>query len=204
MGSEEQYDVLNRRGEKTGVAKSKSEVHERGLWHGAMNLCITDGRGNIYIQRRGGLPHVNIFPNKWDIYAAAGHMSAGSTVLDTVCQEMGEEIGQKFTPDELKDHQLTKVAVAVGEYWVPDSRFVSGGFQHRVFDHLYVVCMELDIPSLVLEANKVVAVELVPIGQVRADILNAKSPTRSFAQRPPNSNANYLKVLRAAEWLKAR
>ena len=210
--SREMFDILDEHGKKTGEVASRREVHCYGLWHAGMNLCVTDGHGNVFQQRRAGLPQVRELQNVWDLFFVAGHVQAGEEPLDTLLRELEAEVGVQFTVGELHaDMRLTKVSVSKSEYWVKDGSFPppeegsEHGFWHRVHDHNFVACMpDLDITCLNLDTKKVLDVRQYPIAQLLRDVESPHSPAwRELAHRPPNDERLYDEMLREAEALRA-
>lgn len=210
--SREMFDVLDEHGKKIGQVASRREVHYHGLWHAGMNLCVTDGHGNVFQQRRAGLPKVRELQDVWDLFFVAGHVRAGDEPLQTLLQELEAEVGIRFTVGLLHaDMHLTKVSVTKSDYWVKDESFPldeersEHGFRHRVHDHNFVACMpDLDIDRLSLDPEKVVAVRKYPISQLLYDVENPHSAAyHELAHRPPNDDRLYDEMLREAQALRA-
>jgi 8-oxo-dGTP pyrophosphatase MutT (NUDIX family) len=198
MSTEEMFDVLDEAGQKTGSVAGKREVHQRGLWHTGMHLCVTDGAGNVFQQLRGSAPDVRILPDVWDLFIAAGHVSAGEEVLTTLLRETEEEVGVKLSIAELRANGLEEVSVTRSDYWVDDPKFPEGGYHHRVFDHNFVVRLpDLDPDTLVLEDKKVLGVRKYPVQQLRLDLMQpaASKDYRQHAHRPIEDDRLYQTVL---------
>ncbi len=202
MNIEEMFDILDQDGQNTGQIANKHQVHSGGIWHTGVHLCITDGAGHIYQQRRGSAPDVCILPGVWDLFAVAGHVAAGEDPAITLVRETSEELGRHYTLGELHSRGLYKVSITQSNYWVVDSGFPGGGYWHRVFDHNFVVRLPLNLDTLQLEPKKVTAVRLYPIQQLYLDL---KQPgTKAYTQhahRPPEDSKLYETVLSAAEGL---
>lgn len=99
---EELVDVLNPSGEPAGWAAPKSEAHSRGLYHRCFHCWIADpgdeeGGPYLFVQRRA-LQKEN-WPGRLDT-TAAGHLSAGESVLDGL-REVEEELGLSPDPGRL-------------------------------------------------------------------------------------------------------
>lgn len=198
MSHEEMFDILDQQGTKTGKAAGKREVHKQGFWHTGVHLCVTDGKGNIFQQLRGSAPDVQILPDVWDLFIAVGHVSAGEDVLAALLREMREEIGTGLSITELQANGLSKVSVTRSDYWVYDQTFPGGGYQHRVFDHNFVVRLpNFDLSALVLEDKKVVDVRLYSIQKLRLDLAQPPASTayQQHAHRPIEDNRLYRTVL---------
>ena len=44
---EEQIDILNELGQKTGESRTRNEVHRLGLWHRTVHIWLFDANGKI-------------------------------------------------------------------------------------------------------------------------------------------------------------
>ncbi len=198
MPDEEMFDILDQTGQKTGDVAGKQEVHQRGLWHTGMHLCVTDGAGNVFQQLRGSAPDVRILPDVWDLFIAAGHVSAGEDALTTLLREAEEEVGVRFSLTELRASGLSEVSVTRSDYWVEDPKFPNGDYHHRVFDHNFVVRLpDLDPNTLVLEDKKVLGVRRYPVLQLKLDLAQPATSKdyRQHAHRPVEDDRLYQTVL---------
>jgi 8-oxo-dGTP pyrophosphatase MutT (NUDIX family) len=200
----EMFDVLDDRGMRVGEVAPKRDVHHRGLWHAGMNLCVTDGRGNIIQQKRGRQPAVSILPAVWDLFLVAGYVAAGETPLETLLREAREEIGLEFSITALEAHGLREVGVTRSDYLVIDSAYPAMRYRHRVFDHNFVVRLpDLNLDRFELEPEKVVGVRSYSVNRLRSDLLRAPESVwyAQHTHRPPDDAALYKMMLGAAEAL---
>lgn len=101
--TEELFDVLDKNGNKTGIQKTKKELHEQGLWHQAVHVWIFNSKGEMLLQKRA--KDKDYWPDLWDI-SAAGHISAGETPEQAVIREIGEETGIKVSLSQLKKIEI--------------------------------------------------------------------------------------------------
>mgnify|MGYP005855070069 CR=1 FL=1 len=90
MNSEVYLDVLTETGEMTGTSKSRTLIHQEGLWHRCVHVWIINNQGKVILQRRSSLK--KSYPNRWDI-SAAGHVTAGDNSIETASKELSEELG---------------------------------------------------------------------------------------------------------------
>jgi isopentenyldiphosphate isomerase len=96
---EEQIDILEPNGQKTGESRPRSEVHRLGLWHRTVHIWLRDDFGNILFQLRAHDKENN--PNLYDT-SCAGHISAGDRSLESAVREIREELGLKKSASDLK------------------------------------------------------------------------------------------------------
>lgn len=97
MSSEEKIDVLDSTGKPLGFAKSRSEVHSKGLWHRTVHIWVFDGERILFQERSHEKPN---FPGFLDT-SCAGHISAGETSRISGCRELAEELGLERSPEDL-------------------------------------------------------------------------------------------------------
>ncbi len=95
---EEQIDVLNEQGQKTGESRARSDVHRLGLWHRTVHVWLFDASGKILFQLRAHDKENN--PNLYDT-SCAGHISAGDSSPLSAVREIREELGLEKNPAEL-------------------------------------------------------------------------------------------------------
>ena len=95
---EEQIDVLDSTGQKTGEICPRSEVHKRGLWHRTVHIWLIDKSGKILFQLRAHDKENN--PGLYDT-SCAGHISAGDSSIESAIREIREELGLEKKPEDL-------------------------------------------------------------------------------------------------------
>ena len=95
---EEQIDVLDSTGQKTGEICPRSEVHKRGLWHRTVHIWLIDKAGKILFQLRAHDKENN--PGLYDT-SCAGHISAGDSSIESAIREIREELGLEKKPEDL-------------------------------------------------------------------------------------------------------
>ena len=144
----ELIDVLTPAGEFTGERKPKSEVHRHGDWHRSVHVWIVTSGGKILLQRRALQKENN--PGLWDV-SAAGHVSAGESVIDCAIREVQEELGLRIEGPELR-HIATLAESSV----LNDGKYIDNEI-HEIF----LVIHDVDLSSLQLQADEVAEVVLI-------------------------------------------
>ncbi len=96
--SEELFDVLDEKGNKTGITKPRSAVHRDGDWHKAVHIWIIRD-GEILLQRRA--PQKDSYPNMLDV-SCAGHLDAGEEATACAVRELKEELGLDANPSDFE------------------------------------------------------------------------------------------------------
>lgn len=95
---EEQIDILNELGQKTGYSRARSEVHRLGLWHRTVHIWLFDATGKILFQIRAHDKESN--PNLYDT-SCAGHISEGDSSIESAIREIREELGLEKRSEDL-------------------------------------------------------------------------------------------------------
>lgn len=184
MSEDEQADVLDAYGDKTGQVLSKHDIHRRELWHAGAHVWIYNRRGEVLLQKRA--PHKEVFPDIWDT-AAAGHLLHGDSFVDAALRETQEELGL-----DLHKTDLEFVGVVRSIQEIPGA-----GFTHHVFDAVFIVCQDLDVTKLHLQEEEVAEVRWWPMWELEAAL---QGPDRSVLF-PPRADYPYgmaLTEIRAA------
>ena len=131
MSDLELLDVFDEQGARLGV-RTRGDVHREGLWHRCLHLWVVTDAGEVLLQRRGRAKAA--WPGMLDA-TAAGHLTAGETVLDGL-REAEEELGVGFRPAEVRPLGVRTVA----DRPVP-------GTLNREFQHVYVARSALPLEA---------------------------------------------------------
>ena len=145
----EKLDIINEKGEKTGVTKSKDQVHVDGDWHRAVHIWFINPKGELLIQRRSKTK-IN-HPDMWDI-SVAGHMSAGEDSETSALREIEEEI-----EINLKKIDLKYLGSVTQQTVLNEGTYINNGY-----NDVYLVEMEIDTGKLNLQDSEVEEVRLIP------------------------------------------
>ncbi|MFI5412548.1 MAG: NUDIX domain-containing protein [Candidatus Micrarchaeales archaeon] len=152
--ADELVDILDENGNKTGVSKTKTEAHAKGLWHQVSHVWIYNSEEEILIQKRS--MQKESWPGLWDI-SAAGHLAAGETPIDGALREMLEEIGIKAIPEEIKQIMMRKYS---GH---PTPNYYSNEF-------CYIYIYKTDKMPTKLQKEEVEAVKFIPIAEFEEEL----------------------------------
>lgn len=96
---EEMIDVLDSAGNFTGKICSRTEIHQKGLWHRTVHIWAFDRSGRILFQKRS-LKKEN-HPGLLDT-SCAGHIAAGDSSKSAGVRELYEELGVKKQLEDLE------------------------------------------------------------------------------------------------------
>lgn len=97
----ELLDVLDKQGISTGTSVARAEVHEKGLWHGTVHIYVyraVDKGIQILVHLRA--VNKDLYPNTWDP-VLGGHIRSGQTPIQTVIDELNDEVGLSVSPSDL-------------------------------------------------------------------------------------------------------
>ena len=153
----ELIDVLTRDGELTGKRKPKPDIHRDGDWHRSAHIWIGTNDGRILLQRRS--PEKENNPGLWDV-SAAGHVSAGESVVDSAVREVGEELGLRIDPSELRHIGTMAESCVLND----------GTYFDNEIHEIFLIRRDVDLTKLKLQAGEVDAVELVTPEQLLARV----------------------------------
>lgn len=151
---QEQYDILDQNGNRTGEVLPRSIVHDNELLHGGVQVWLYNSKGEVLLQLRS--KSKKIFPGVWDI-SAAGHISAGETTLEAAVREIEEEIGIRVGPEELTQVGVVHDCVPL----LPDR-------MHPEIVWIYILHKDLDSQKLTLQQSELSAVKWTSISEIQA------------------------------------
>jgi isopentenyl-diphosphate Delta-isomerase len=144
----EYIDILDKDGNKTGITKTKLDVHKDGDWHRASHIWILNSRNELLIQRRS--PTKENYPNLWDI-SVAGHISAGEDSIASALRESEEEIGVKLNREDFQ------YLFAIVEQVVLNN----GTYTDNEIHDVYLVRTDLDISSTQIQEEEVAEIRFI-------------------------------------------
>lgn len=90
LKDKEEVDVVDKNGKVTGKV-TRNQVYKKGLLHPAVNIVVTNKKGQIFIQRRS---LKKILPLYWDI-SASEHVKSGEDYKSAAIRGLKEELSIK-------------------------------------------------------------------------------------------------------------
>ncbi len=87
LKDKEVLDIVDKTGKIIGQAE-RNEVYKKGLLHPAVNIVVTNNKGQIFIQRRS---LKKILPLYWDI-SASEHVKSGEDYKSAAIRGLKEEL----------------------------------------------------------------------------------------------------------------
>ena len=135
----EQFDVLDKNGNPTGMTADKGASLAHGQYYLGAHAYIYNPQNEFLLQRRA--LHKKLLPGAWDIHM--GHVAAGETSKSCIIREIGEEIGLSFPYDNIR---------FIG-------RIVWEREQHMV--DIYFLQVDFKLDELELDREEVIGVKAV-------------------------------------------
>ena len=162
--TEEYFDIIKSDGTETNTTASRTEVHEKGLWHKTAHVWIIrkhNNRTQVLLQKRALTK--DSFPGQYDI-SSAGHVITNETPCITAIRELEEELGLFIEPDDL---------TYIGQF----THNYKGTFHNKPFidnEHTYVYVYQNDIDTqkLKLQSEEISSVKWFDVTTVRNCIEN--------------------------------
>ena len=144
----EYFDVLNEEGNKTGVVKSRGEVHRDGDWHRAAHVWAIDSKRELLMQKRA--PNKDSHPNKWDM-AIGGHLLAGDDSITAAIREAKEELGLDLDKKDLEYLFAGKTQIILND----------GKFINNSFSDTYLLKRDFDISEISFDKAEIVELKFI-------------------------------------------
>ncbi len=162
---EELIDILDEDGNKTGRIETRTQVHEKGLWHRIIVVSIIDKNGHLLMQQRSLNKDSN--PGKWDV-SVAGHVSSGQTSIEAAVREVSEELGIKIDKKELKYILTYKNSRQIKENYM----------DKQIYDCYIVNKQEIDIKNIKIQESEVEQVKLCELSEFNKLVQDKKVMNR--------------------------
>ena len=158
--TEELIDVLNERGDKTGITMPREIIHKDGLWHASVQIWVySPKRREVLLQKRS--LEKKSYPGRFDI-SAAGHVDAGESVENAALREFHEELGIPIKFSDLEPIFIWR-----------DSVEVKKGFSENEFQYVYLLEMD-DLPTNI-QKSELESVEFISFDKFMREIENPET-----------------------------
>lgn len=153
----EKLDVLNKRGEFTGIIETREECHKKGLWHRCVYAFVIDKDSNILLQKRSA--NKKLWPNLWDV-TVGGHVDSGEFGRQALIRECKEELGIDICDKDIK--------YLVGSC----SKTTKGKITNNQFNECYLITKDIDISKIKLQEEEVAEIKFFTKDEVLERINN--------------------------------
>ena len=153
----EKLDVLNERGEFTGIIETREECHKKGLWHRCVYAFVIDKDSNILLQKRSA--NKKLWPNLWDV-TVGGHVDSGEFGRQALIRECKEELGIDICDKDIK--------YLVGSC----SKTTKGKITNNQFNECYLITKNIDISKVKLQEEEVAEIKFFTKEEVLERINN--------------------------------
>ena len=154
---EELIDVLDNKGNKTGIIKKKSDIKRDGDYHRAIAVLVINNKNEILMQKRSSTKKV--YPNLWSIFVK-GHVQSGETSVDACIRELSEEVGININSNEL-NYLYTIFEEVIKE-----------NFIERIFYDTYILRKDFNLNDITIQEEEVSEVKLLSANEVISLIEN--------------------------------
>ena len=181
-GQDEQFEVLDEQGHKTGQILDRETVHQQQLWHEVANVWIINSRGEVLLQLRG--PKVDLNPDVWDV-AVGTHVMPGEDPAVAAQRSVQAELGVTLTPENIKHLFNLQSANPL-----PDGRF------HKVLGHVFLVKRDIDLNDFTFDHDKIAQLQWKPLVNVMAEVGSSET-SNQYHVRPGNYYPKLFEALQA-------
>jgi len=168
LHSREMIDVVDENGIKTGVIKSRTQVHIDGDWHRIAMICIVNNKNKILLQQRS--ESVDKFPGLWDL-SVASHVQSGNDSISTAVKETNEEIGLQIEYEaKVKDFRfLTSFR---------NSHVFNSIIENQYYD-LFILRKQFSVSNLKFNDSEVQAAKWADYTEIKALLKGGKLHPRT-------------------------
>lgn len=153
----EMLDVLDEKGNKTGIQKSKKELYQSGEWFCSVHIWIINDKREILLQKRS--PKKTTFPNLWAV-SVSGHVDAGETSIETVIREIKEELNLDVREEQCK-YLFTLKRENIFENCI-----------NRVFDDIYLLNLNIDVNNTKLQKSELCEIKYFDYNDLKNMLYN--------------------------------
>lgn len=154
---EELIDVLDNKGNKTGIIKKKSDIKRDGDYHRAIAVLVINNNNEILMQKRSS--NKKVYPNLWSIFVK-GHVQAGESSIDACIRELNEEVGINITSNELN------------YLYTIFEKVIKENFIERIFYDTYILRKDFNLNDITIQKEELSEIKLVDSNKVISLIEN--------------------------------
>lgn len=154
---EELIDVLDNKGNKTGIIKKKSDIKKDGDYHRAIAVLVINSNNEILMQKRSS--RKRIYPNLWSIFVK-GHVQAGETSIDACIRELSEEVGININSNEL-NYLYTIFEEVIDKAYI-----------ERIFYDTYILRKDFNLNDITIQEEELSEIKLADSNKVISLIEN--------------------------------
>lgn len=183
-GLEEEIDILDESGNKTGESKTYDEVHSQGLLHLCVHVWVINSKKQILLQQRS--KYVRVYQGYWNS-AASGHVTSGQNSLEAAQKETREELGLDLPPE------LFKFLCTIKENYISNK----GTFIENALNDIYIVNSDLNIEDFKTELDEVKEIRWLSLEEFKKWTKNMNEGEMLV----PDHNEEYNRLLEYLETL---
>jgi isopentenyldiphosphate isomerase len=155
------FDVLDEQGRKTGEIIERTEAHRKGICHRVIQVWVMNSKNELLLQKRSA--NKDSCPNMWYV-SVGGHIEANEDNVQTIIRECSEELGLDISDqiDQVKYLYTFKEIVILN----------SGQFIDNEFYDVYLLKIDLDPDTLVLQEDEVAEVKFIGYNEFKQAVIN--------------------------------
>ncbi|HSD56076.1 MAG TPA: NUDIX domain-containing protein [Candidatus Saccharimonadales bacterium] len=184
MAIDDQYEVLDEAGHKTGKILDLKTIHHQELWHEVANVWIMNTGGEILMQLRG--PDMELSPSVWDVTIGT-HLHPEEEPVMAGVRALKTGLGVEIASEEFK--HLFNIMCA---------NPMPNGTTHKVLGHVFMVQKDLDLSQLQFDPQKITQFSWVPLNTLMAEVGSTDSQAKYF----PRANNYYPQLFTAFQsWM---
>jgi isopentenyl-diphosphate Delta-isomerase len=155
------FDVLDENGNKTGEIIERNEAHKKGICHRVVQVWVINSNNELLLQKRSA--NKDSCPNMWYV-SLGGHIESNEDNKQTIIREFYEELGLNITSqiDKVKYLYTFKEIVVLN----------NGQFIDNEFYDVYLLKMDLDPSTLILQEDEVSEVKFMGYDAFKQVVMN--------------------------------
>ena len=144
----------------------RRQVHESGHWHRTAQVYVFNYRNELLCNLRS--PDKDLFPLLWDV-SIGGHLEPGETYEACALRELGEELGLKPEPENLKFITTSKI----------DGQVKIARLLDREHAGIFLYRTNAELTDFNFQKEEIVELQYFPLEKIKAD-LRAAEPEIEF------------------------